>query len=70
VSRILTVTHSVVSATTTCDRRRETRSVDQLDPLPAMSMCEHPAGGATHHRRRSGLDLHPKPCLVPMDDRR
>ena len=48
-------------------RRREAWSVDQLDPLPAMRMRDDPAGGAAHHRRRSGFDLDPEPRVVAMD---
>lgn len=42
-------------------RRRETRSVDQLHPLPAMRMRHDPTCRAAHHHRRPGLDLNPEP---------
>lgn len=49
------------------DRCREARGVDQLDQLPTVAMRPHPAGGAAHHCRRPGLDLHPKPTLGPLN---
>ena len=48
-------------------RPAEARRVDQLHPLPPMSMRHDPAGGATHHRRRPGLDLYPQPGVVAFD---
>ena len=32
-----------------------------------MSMRHDPAGVATHHRRRPGLDLYPQPGVVAFD---